>query len=68
MLFNPDKRLSIDEVIDDPYFDDVRDLERQKLEPHFPPMEFEEIEDLSLDQLREYFIEIVDTFNANYND
>lgn len=52
-------------MLDDPYFDEVRDIEKQNLVPQFPSMEFDEIEDLSFDQLREYFSQIVDTFNAN---
>ena len=49
LLFNPDKRLSIDEVLNDAYFDEIRNVERQNQVPHFPDMEFEEVADLSLD-------------------
>jgi hypothetical protein len=56
--------MSIDDILADPYFNDVRDLERENMTPQIPQMEFEEVEDLTMEQLREYFVQIVDRFNV----
>ena len=53
--------------MNDPYYDDIRDAAREQSVPNIPYMEWEENEDLTMDQLRQYFIEIIDTFNAGKN-
>ena len=64
LLFDGSSRLPIEALLNDPYYDDIRDSSRENAAPEIPVMEFEEIEDLTMEQLREYFTSVVDTFNA----
>ena len=67
LLFDPNSRIDIETLLNDPYYDDIRDPERENAVPIIPYMEWEENEDLTMGQLRQYFIEIIDTFNAAKN-
>jgi hypothetical protein len=65
LTFNPDKRMPIEDILNHTYFNDVRDHERESMIPEIPRMEFEEIEDITMEQLRGFFVAIVDRFNVN---
>jgi hypothetical protein len=41
--------MGIVEILADPYFNDVRDSERENMVPNIPTMEFEEQEDLTME-------------------
>ena len=56
--FNPNKRITAEEAIADPYFDDIRLPEQETFDvPEIClPMDDENEEDLDLDQVKEHII------------
>ncbi|CAG9331700.1 unnamed protein product [Blepharisma stoltei] len=57
ILFNPRKRTSCIEALRHPYFDSVRDVQKE-IDAEVPAdFEFEHIENITAQQLREYFIQ-----------
>lgn len=61
--FNPNLRPTVAEMLKNPWFDDVRDL---KLETNMQipaSFEFENNEQITIEEIREYFIQQVDQFN-----
>jgi serine/threonine protein kinase len=56
LQFNPDSRITAKEALASPYFDSIRDIEKEQ-EAVIPlSFEFDEIEDISMDSVRQYFI------------
>jgi serine/threonine protein kinase len=65
LQFNPNKRLTVQEIIDHPYFSDLRDYDKESIHAEIPAtFEFEALPDITMDELRYYFIEQVDEFNV----
>jgi hypothetical protein len=61
--FNPHARSTITEILANPYFDDIREPAKEAPANIPASFAFEDIEDITLDQIREYFITQVDQFN-----
>ena len=57
VIFNPMKRLTIDEAISHPYLSKVRDVKREVLSKEPVKMEFEKEGELSAKRLRELFVD-----------
>ncbi len=55
LKFNPKMRLSIDDLINHPYLQSVRDLKKEKFENNGIALEFEQVDNISVEVLREYF-------------
>ncbi|CAG9331755.1 unnamed protein product [Blepharisma stoltei] len=57
ILFNPRRRISCIEALRNPYFDDIRD-QNKEIDAEVPAdFEFEHIENITAQQLREFFIQ-----------
>ena len=56
--FNPNKRISAQDCLKDPYFDDVRIPEQESMEPCNIDLHFDEKE-ISIEDLRQLVIEEV---------
>lgn len=57
LQFDPRRRITVDQVLESSYFDEVRDISTET-EAEIPAdFEFEDIEEMTADQLRHYFIE-----------
>jgi mitogen-activated protein kinase 1/3 len=57
LLFDPRRRVTLEEGLADSYFDDIRDLERERDAEVPADFEFEHIDGATLEQLRHYFIQ-----------
>jgi mitogen-activated protein kinase 1/3 len=58
LQFNPSNRLTVQQIIEHPYFAEVRDLEKENIHAEIPAtFEFEALPDITMDELRYYFIE-----------
>ena len=57
IVFNPNKRMSCEEALRHPYFDEVREPSKEALAQVPADFEFERIENITAHQLREYFVE-----------
>lgn len=56
LVFHPAKRIEVDEALNSPYFADIRDHNKE-ISANVPAdFEFEYIEDITADQLRQYFV------------
>jgi serine/threonine protein kinase len=56
LSFNPNSRISADEAISDPYFDEVRILEQEELEPGEISLPFD-IEEVTEEEMRETLLQ-----------
>jgi len=57
--FNPDKRISAEEALKDPYFDEVRIPEQESIEPCDIDLHFDDV-DMSVEDIRTLIIEEID--------
>lgn len=63
VVFDPFKRISLEEAISHPYFDEVRESAKERVAEVPADFEFELIEDITVDTLREYFIKEISMYN-----
>jgi len=63
LTFNPENRINLDDAINHPYFSSMRDPARETIAD---PQEFEwdEDPDITIDKLRNHFIEEIGRYNA----
>lgn len=57
--FNPDKRISAEEALKDPYFDEVRIPEQESIEPCDIDLHFDDV-DMSVEDIRALIIEEIE--------
>lgn len=57
ILFNSSKRCTCEEALSYEYFDSIRDMNKEKKADVPADFEFEHIEDITIQQLREYFMQ-----------
>jgi hypothetical protein len=57
ILFNSSKRCTCEEALSYEYFDSIRDVNKEKKADVPADFEFEHIEDITIQQLREYFVQ-----------
>jgi serine/threonine protein kinase len=65
--FNPNKRISAEEILSDPYFDDVRIPEQENYETCEIDLKFDDVE-LSIEELRNWVVEELKVCSDNYNE
>ena len=65
LVFDPRRRLTLEEALASPYFDEVRDLERERNAEVPADFEFEHIEGATLEQLRQYFIQEILKYHSS---
>jgi len=58
--FNPDKRITADEILSNSYFDDIRILEQEEFEICDINLKFDDT-DLSIEELREWVVQELKT-------
>ena len=70
IAFNPNKRPSAQEALEDPYFDDIRLPEQERFETPIInlPVDDEGRSDLSMDELKRMIIEEVAKHNSDMFD
>ena len=61
--FNPASRPTINQLLANKWFDDVREHSKETQADIPPSFEFEDIPDITLEQIRQYFVELIDVFN-----
>jgi mitogen-activated protein kinase 1/3 len=57
IVFNPAKRLTIEDALKHPLFDKVRDVKKEKSADNSAILNFEKEGELTLERLRELFVE-----------
>lgn len=62
--FNPNKRITIKECFEHPFFKNVRNINMEKTSNYIVNLDYENLE-LSFDELRLKFIEVITTFKFN---
>jgi mitogen-activated protein kinase 1/3 len=63
IIFNSSKRITCEEALADPYFDAIRDTIKERKAEIPADFEFEHIPDVTIPQLREYFIQEIIRYN-----
>lgn len=63
VVFDPFKRLSLEEAISHPYFDEVREPVKERVAEVPADFDFELIENITTATLREYFIKEISMYN-----
>ena len=63
--FNPNKRISAEEILSDPYFDDVRIPEQENFETCEIDLNFDDVE-LSIEELRQLVVDEIKACSENY--
>lgn len=61
--FNPEKRITIKEALKMPYFDDIRSHEFEKDAEHPAYIKFDDKEEISLQDIKEYFLNEIMKFS-----
>lgn len=62
LLFNPYKRIKVNECLEHPYFKDIRDPKKE-IEADFNlEFEFEKDENLTLEKLRDLFLKVINSY------
>jgi serine/threonine protein kinase len=56
LQFDPRRRLSVKEALSNIYFDNIRDLDKEKDADFNLRLDFEENEELTCEELRPYFL------------
>ena len=64
VIFDPRRRLTLEDALANPYFDEVRDLDRERNAEVPADFEFEHIENATLEQLRHYFVQEILKYHA----
>jgi mitogen-activated protein kinase 1/3 len=57
LIFNPKKRISIDECLEHPFLSKIRDKSKEKVASGAIHMEFEKEGELTIERLKELFVE-----------
>lgn len=67
LLFNPQKRIKLNECLNHPFFGDIRDIKKEKEANFSLEFEFEKEEILTFDRLRELFLKVINTLKMRDN-
>jgi len=65
LVFDSRRRITLEEALSNPYFSDIRDLERERNAEVPADFEFEHVEAISLEQLRHYFVQEILKYHSN---
>ena len=63
VVFDPRKRINFDEALQGPYFEEVRDLTKEQNAEVPADFDFEHVENISLEDLRGYFIREISKYH-----
>ena len=65
IIFNSNKRIDCEMALANPYFDSIRDPNKEKKAEVPADFEFEHIPDITIEQMREYFIQEILKYHSN---
>lgn len=63
LIFNPSKRIKVNEALEHPFFSDIRDPKKEEEAEFNLEFEFEGEENLNIQKLRNYFIQVIRSYN-----
>ena len=63
VVFDPRKRISFEEALRIPFYEDVRDLTKERNAEVPADFEFEHVENITLEQLRQYFVQEIGKYH-----
>jgi hypothetical protein len=61
--FDPNTRSTIEDILRSPYFDDIREPEKEAPAQIPASFAYEDVEEITMEQIRELFVQQVDQFN-----
>ena len=62
LLFNPNKRITVNECLEHPYFKDVRDPSKEEEADFHLEFEFEGDDNLTVEKLRDLFLKVINSY------
>lgn len=62
LLFNPKKRITVNQCLEHPYFKDIRDPKKEEEAEFNLEFEFEKDENLTIEKLRDLFLKVINSY------
>ncbi len=67
LQFNPHKRITLQEALDHPLFDQIRDIQKEQVASFSLDFEYEKDQNLTMDKIRWILLNVIKTYKVNYN-